>query len=148
LRILKTVKTRSMKSSRSWAYEKISSHYLVVDVFADAVYVFGIPRGNTVMPSARHRNRVEEAYKDALMLATWRANGIIPSRRYALIYGITQNRFENAIGLLRMARIIVKHRTWVTDDLSTIKAQLKRAKEYALEVPEAYHARLSEHAKN
>ena len=99
------------------------------------------------MPSARHRNRVEEAYKDALLLATWRANGVIPSRRYASIYGITQNRFENAIGLLRMARIIVRNRTWTTDDLATIKHNLKRAKAYALEVPEAYHARLSEHAR-
>jgi hypothetical protein len=99
------------------------------------------------MPSARHRNRVEAAYKDALMLATWRANGIIPSRRYAAIYGITQNRFENAMGLLRLARIIVRHRTWKTDDLQTIKARLKNAKEYAVEYPDAYLARLADHAK-
>ena len=95
----------------------------------------------------RHRLRVETAYQDALMLSLWRSQGIIPSRRYASIYGITQNRFENAIGLLRMARIVIGHRKWMTEDLSTIKMNLKRAKDYALEVPEAYHARLSEHAK-
>lgn len=63
------------------------------------------------MSLARHQNRVEEAYKDALMLAAWRANGIIPSRRYASLYGISQNRFENAVGLLRLARIVVRRRT-------------------------------------
>ena len=96
----------------------------------------------------RHRTRIETAYQDALLLALWRSQGIMPSRRYAFIYGITQNRFEHAVGLLRMARIIVRHRTWTTDDLTTIKNSLKRAKEYALEVPEAYHARLSTHAQN
>ena len=96
----------------------------------------------------RHKTRIETAYQDALMFALWRSQGIVPSRRYALIYGITQNRFENAVGLLRMARIIVSHRTWTTDDPVTIKPRLKNAKEYALEVPEAYHARLSTHAKN
>lgn len=100
------------------------------------------------MPSARHQTRIETAYTDALMLAMWRANGIIPSRRYAAIYGMTQNRFENAIGLLRMARIIERHRTWATDDLAAIKARLKRAKEHALEVPDAFFARLTDHAKS
>ena len=95
----------------------------------------------------RHTTRIETAYQDALTLTVWHCQGIIPSRRYALIYGITQNRFENAIGLLRMARIVVRSRTWTTDDLTTIKHRLKRAKEYAIEVPEAYHARLTEHAR-
>jgi hypothetical protein len=100
------------------------------------------------MPSVRHKARVEEAYKDAIQLSVWRANGVIPSRRYASIYGITQNRFENAVGLLRMARIIVRHRSWVTEDLQTIKTRLKSAKETALEIPEAYHARLTIHARS
>ena len=95
----------------------------------------------------RHTNRIEIAYHDALTLAVWRCNGIIPSRRYASIYGITQNRYENAIGLLRMARVIEKHRTWTVEDLKIIKARLKSAKDMALEIPEAYHARLCEHAK-
>lgn len=90
----------------------------------------------------RHKIRIETAYQDALMFALWRSQGIVPSRRYALIYGITQNRYENATGLLRMARVIIKHRTWTTDDLTVIKARLKTAQEYALEVPAAYHARL------
>ena len=99
------------------------------------------------MPSARHRTRIETAYQDALTLALWRANGIIPSRRYASVYGITQNRFENAVGLLRVARIIVRHRTWVTDDLATIKINLKIAKDRSIETPEAFFLRLSIHAK-
>jgi len=95
----------------------------------------------------RHTTRIETAYHDALTLAVWRCQGITPSRRDAALYGITQHRFENAVGLLRMARIIVRHRTWTTDDLTTIKHHLKRAKAYALAVPEAYHARLSDHAR-
>src|SRR5436190_14405971 len=100
------------------------------------------------MLTTRHTQRLETAYQDALQLSVWRVNGIIPSRRYAAIYGITQNRYENAIGLLRMARIIERHRTWVIEDLSLIKAWLKNAKQYASEVPEAYYARLNAHAKS
>jgi hypothetical protein len=55
------------------------------------------------MPAARQRERLAMAHQEDRMLATWRAKGIIPARRYAVIYGITQNRFENASGLLRVA---------------------------------------------
>src|SRR2546430_6924588 len=96
----------------------------------------------------RHIARIETAYHDALTLAVWRCQGIIPSRRYASIYGITQNRHENAIALLRMARVIEKHRTWAVEDLQTIKFRMRNAKNAALEVPEAYHARLTVHAQS
>lgn len=94
-----------------------------------------------------HPIRIEQAYKDALTLAGWKYNGILPSRRYAAIYGISQNHFENAVALLRLARIVTKHRTWTVDDYPTIKTRLAAAKQYALDVPEAYHARLTNHAR-
>jgi hypothetical protein len=135
-----------MKNWRSWAYETPGAD-LLVGLSVARLHDPRTGQGGALMPSNRHRERLATAHQDALMLATWRANGIIPSRRYAAIYGITQNRFENAIGLLRLARIVVRQRTWVTDDLATIKRQLKQAKEYALETPKAYHARLTAHAQ-
>lgn len=94
----------------------------------------------------KHFRRVDQAYEDALLLATWKSAGIHPSREYAKRHGITQNRFENACGLLRLARVVVSHRTWVTDKLEEVEARLQKAKEKALESPEAYKARLNRHA--
>jgi hypothetical protein len=97
--------------------------------------------------SRRHKERINQAQKDAMMLAVWKAQGIIPSRRYAAIYGMSQNRFENAVALLKLARIIVNHRTWASEDLSVIKFQLSNATRKALEDPALYYLRLSNHAK-
>jgi len=94
----------------------------------------------------KHYRRVDQAFEDALLLATWKAAGIYPSREYAKRHGITQNRHENAVGLLRFARIIERHRHWVTDKLEVIEVRLQRAREKALESPEAYRARLNSHA--
>src|SRR5687767_5351691 len=79
--------------------------------------------------TSRHGRRVQRAYEDALLLAMWHCSGIIPSRRYARLHKFTQNRWENATGLLRMARIIVGHRRWVQTDLSTIEDRLGQAKQ-------------------
>lgn len=94
-----------------------------------------------------HGRRIQRAYEDALLLAMWRSSGIIPSRRYAKLHNFTQTRWENCVGLLRMARIIVSHRRWVTDDLATIEQRLEIAKQKALENREAYKARLTAHAR-
>jgi len=94
----------------------------------------------------KHYRRIDQAYEDALLLATWKAAGIHPSREYAKRFGITQNRFENSMGLLRLARVVVSHRTWVTDKLEDVESRLQKAKEKALESPEAYKARLNRHA--
>lgn len=94
----------------------------------------------------KHYRRVDQAYEDALLLATWKAAGIHPSREYAKRYGITQNRFENARGLLRLARIIFSRRRWVTANLEHIEERLRTAREKALESPDSYKARLNRHA--
>lgn len=46
--------------------------------------------------SNRHGKRVDKAYEDALLLATWYAAGIIPTRAYAKRFGFSQNRWQNA----------------------------------------------------
>jgi hypothetical protein len=98
--------------------------------------------------TSRHGRRVQRAYEDALLLAMWRSAGIIPSRRYAQLHKFSQHRFENACGLLRMARVLTGHRRWVTNDLATIETRLQTAKQRALESREAYHSRLNMHAKS
>jgi len=94
-----------------------------------------------------HGRRVQRAYEDALLLAMWRSSGIIPSRRYARLHKFSQHRWENATGLLRMARVLTGHRRWATNDLTTIEARLETAKQRALENRDAYHSRLNAHAR-
>jgi hypothetical protein len=95
--------------------------------------------------NSRHGRRVQKAYDDALLMAMWRQAGIIPSRRYAKLHKFTQQRFENACGLLRMARVLTGHRRWVTSDLATIETRLAQAKQRALENREAFLFRLGPH---
>lgn len=42
--------------------------------------------------NSRHARRVNKAYDDALLLAMWKAAVIHPSRDYAHIQGMSQNR--------------------------------------------------------
>ena len=82
--------------------------------------------------NSRHGRRIQRAYDDALLLAMWHCSGIIPSRRYARLHKFTQNRWENATGLLRMARIIVGHRRWIQADLATIESPIAASKTSSL----------------
>jgi hypothetical protein len=93
----------------------------------------------------RHARRINKAYEDALLLAIWRASGIPPSRNFAKRHGITQNRWQNAQALLRMARIVERRCHWVTDNLTVIEQRLSSVKERAIETPTAFKARLNKH---
>ena len=88
--------------------------------------------------NSRTHKRIEKAYEDALLLAAWRAAGIIPSRRYAGEYEMTQFRYENAFGLLKFARIIQGRRRWITDDLELIERRLGKARERAFSDPPSF----------
>lgn len=96
----------------------------------------------------RHAGRVRQAYSDGILLAQWRAAGIMPSREFARRHGMTQRRWQNAIGLLRMARIIVDYRRWTITDLATVEQRLELAKCRAIEAPESFQARLNRHARH
>lgn len=101
----------------------------------------------TLKENGKHSRRIQKAYEDALLLAFWRSIGIVPSRRFALQYGLTQNRWQNAIGLLKLARIITRQRHWVVSDIATMEQKLKTASAKALEDPELFFLRLNRHAQ-
>lgn len=94
-----------------------------------------------------HSRRVQLAYEDALLLAQWRAIGIIPSRRYAKHHKMSQRRWQNALALLRMARIVVGHRRWSTDEVALIEKRLESARGRAAEMPESFFSRLNRHGR-
>jgi hypothetical protein len=94
---------------------------------------------------SREAKRINRAYEDALLLATWRSGGIIPSRRFAMFHGISQHRFENSVALLKMARVIQRQRHWVTQDLAVIESRLSTARDKALTDPALFFLRLNKH---
>jgi len=96
--------------------------------------------------TGRHARRVERAYRDALLLAEWRSVAVFPSRRYAAHHKISQRRWQNAIALLRMARIL-EGRRWTTTTLATIEQRLDAAKQRATDTPDAFKARLPRHGR-
>jgi hypothetical protein len=83
--------------------------------------------------NSKHAKRINRAYEDALLFAMWRVSGIMPSRDYAKKQGISQNRYMNALTLLKMARVVVRHHTWEIKDLAVIEQRLNGARQRALE---------------
>lgn len=102
---------------------------------------------NRLHETNRHQKRIELAYEDALLMAGWRAAGIIPSRRYAKLHQITQRRWQNAVALLRMARVIVRRRAWATDAMAVIEKRLEQARTKALNDSELFFLRLNRHGR-
>jgi hypothetical protein len=98
--------------------------------------------------NSKHARRVDKAYEDALLLATFFSAGIIPSRRFAKLQGLTQNRWQNALGLLKLARVVVNYRHWAVKDLSVIEKKLAIARDKALEDRQLFFLRLNRHAKS
>jgi hypothetical protein len=99
----------------------------------------------TLHENSRHARRINRAYQDALLLVTFRVAGIIPSRRFAGLHEISQNRYENALGLLRMARIIQRERHWIMIDAATAEGRLEKARQNAIEYPESFFCRMNSH---
>lgn len=91
--------------------------------------------------------RLDRAYQDALLLAQFHVGFQSTTRQHAFDFaGITNNRWENAIALLKLARVH-NGRRWSVHDLATIEEALAEAKANALDTPEAFHARLPKHAR-
>ena len=96
--------------------------------------------------TGRHADRIQQAHTDALLLAAQHVAYLDTSRRQALeLAQITQRRWEGAIGLLKLARLH-NGRRWLCHDLQVITNKLEMAKQKALDMPVAYHARLCNHA--
>lgn len=97
--------------------------------------------------SGRHARRVDQAYKDALLLANLHIGYLPTTRASALRHGgITANRWENAVALLKLARVI-SGRNWIEHDLAEIEPKLGRAAKLAIDEPGRYRARLPTHAR-
>ena len=99
----------------------------------------------TLHENSRHARRIQRAYQDALLLVTFRVAGIIPSRRFVRLHEVSQHRYENALGLLRMARIIQRNRHWIMIDVATAEGRLARARNNAIEYPDSFFCRLNKH---
>lgn len=97
---------------------------------------------------SRHGKRVDKAYDDALLLAHFKAVHINPSRSYARYHAMSQRRWENAMGLLRLARIVDGRKRWNVTDLPAITERLERARDRAKAEPEAFKLRLNGHANH
>jgi hypothetical protein len=98
--------------------------------------------------NTRHQKRIEKAYEDALLMAFWRSVGIKPSRRFAALYDITQDRWQNAICLLRMARLIEGRSRWPLVDMETTERKLSQARDRALADCDAFFLRHIRHRKS
>ena len=95
---------------------------------------------------SRHARRVDRAYHDALLLAQLHIGYAPTSRQFAGHASISQRRWQNAMALLKMARLH-DGRTWLHHDLLTVESRLDSAKDKAVATPEAYFARLNRHGK-
>jgi hypothetical protein len=93
----------------------------------------------------RHKRRIDRAYDDALLMVFWWSVGIRPSRRFAALYGINQYRWENAVGLLRMARIMQGRSRWTKVEVEQAEKRLTAAKERALLDSQLFFLRLNKH---
>lgn len=91
--------------------------------------------------------RLDNAYRDALLLAALHLGFQPTSRRAAEEQAdISRNRHQNAIALLRLARVH-NGRQFLHHDLATIEERLATAKDVALTTPAAYRARLPRHMR-
>jgi hypothetical protein len=95
--------------------------------------------------NTRHQKRIERAYEDALLMAFWQSVGIKPSRRFAARYEITQDRWQNALALLRMARIIQGRSRWPEMPMETVEKWLALARDKAIADPGLFFLRHTRH---
>jgi hypothetical protein len=95
--------------------------------------------------NSRYARMVDRAYEDALLMVFWRSIAIRPSRRFAMTYGFTQPRWEHALALLRMARIITGRGRWAALDMPTMERKLAAARDKALEDRQLFFLRHTRH---
>jgi hypothetical protein len=95
--------------------------------------------------NGRHARIIDRAYEDALLMVFWRSIGIRPSRRFAAMYEITQTRWEHALALLRMARLVSGRGRWAAADVATMERKLATTRDKALEDANLFFLRHTRH---
>lgn len=97
--------------------------------------------------NGRHPRRIQQAVDDALLLAMVKVAGIHPSRRLAASLGLSQSRWEHAVALLKMARVITRSHHWEVSDLETIERKVTAAKVKAESDKQLFFLRHSRHRR-
>lgn len=95
--------------------------------------------------NGRHARRIQRAYDCALLLAQWHVARLPTIRQFAMQHGMAQRQWENAITLLRLARVCDQVGRWKYHDLPNISNRLDDAVIAANAAPEAYFARGNKH---
>jgi hypothetical protein len=88
--------------------------------------------------NGRHARRISRAHDCALLLATWHIAYLPASREFAAQNGMAQRQHQNAMALLKLARIVDLRGRWLCHDLPTISAKLDDAVIAANAAPDAY----------
>lgn len=95
--------------------------------------------------NGRHAKRIQRAHKTALLLARWHTSYQPTSRKHAKANGIPQRQWDNAVALLRLARVCDRSGRWKYHDLTDISVRLDGAVDAANAAPEAYFAKGNQH---
>jgi hypothetical protein len=88
--------------------------------------------------NGRHARRISRAHDCALLLATWHIAYLPTSREFSAQNGMAQRQWQNAMALLRLARLMDARGRWKCHDLPSISARLDDAVIAANAAPEIF----------
>jgi len=97
--------------------------------------------------NGRHARRIRRAHDCALLLAQWHIAYLPTTREFAAQNGMAQRQWQNAIALLRLARVVALSWNWRAHDLPTISSRLDDAAVAANASPESFFANGSVHMR-
>lgn len=98
--------------------------------------------------NSRHARRVNQAYEDCLLMATVFLGYDRPTRDHMLALGISRRRWQNARALAKLARVWSPKKGFTVGDVVAIESALEKAKDKAIETPEAFLARIPRHGRS
>lgn len=96
----------------------------------------------------RHRQRVLQAATDARLLLLWRSGGTSTSAATAnRLAGMSRRRWQNAVALLRMARLVDFAWKWDERAPDAAERAVVRATERAIASRDSFLMRLPKHGR-
>jgi hypothetical protein len=97
--------------------------------------------------NGRHARRIRRAHDCALLLAQWHLAYLPTNRQFAMQNGMPQRQWQNAMALLKLARVCDQRGRWRYHDLPSIAARLDDGVVAANAAPEAFFARGNRHMR-
>ncbi len=97
--------------------------------------------------NGRHARRIQRAYDAAMLLALWHLSFLPTTREFAAQHGMGQRPWQNAMALLKLAKVCDQRGKWRYHDLATIEARLGDGVIAANAAPEAYFSKGSTHMR-